>query len=79
MMIINTVWERERKSKKKNESTKYMSDCEGDDCNISTMTRETPERRQIDGPKYGRGGEFLRTNQSGMTEHFRQQSPTNNA
>lgn len=56
-----------------------MSDCEGDDCNISTMTRETPERRQIDGPKYGRGGEFLRTNQSGVTEHFRQQSPTNNA
>lgn len=79
-MMISKHSFRERKSKKKeNESTKYMSDCEGDDCNISTMTRETPERRQIDGPKYGRGGEILRTNQSGMTEHFRQQSPTNNA
>lgn len=78
-MMISKHSLRERERVKKRTNQRNMSDCEGDDCNISTMTRETPERRQIDGPKYGRGGEFLRTNQSGMTEHFRQQSPTNNA
>lgn len=76
-MMIRKHSLRER-DKKKNESTESMSDCEGDDFNISTMARATPERRQIDGPKYGRGGEFLRANRSGVTEHFRQQCPTNN-
>ena len=44
---------------------KIMSVYERDDCNNSTMTWEILKSRQIDGPKYGRGGEiYVQTNQA---------------
>ena len=57
---INTGWD-----KKTEEKTRCMSVCECDDCNNSTMTWEILKSRQIDGPKYGRGGEiYVQTNQA---------------
>ena len=57
---MNTGWD-----KKTEEKTRCMSVCECDDCNNSTMTWEILKSRQIDGPKYGRGGEiYVQTNQA---------------